>query len=195
MLQKNMVLTLENTQVAIEEAHIFMQREDKTPAPTVVACTTMPNDPTTELAVLRAEVEHLRAVMDRRGGLRGVRGGLRGGARGGGRGGDRESAPRAAGDVTKKCPKCGGNHDEYVCFKLGDELVSKADEMKKQTETIEEQTVSILVKRKHHSTHPVATPSLVSSPTLGYHDQSFKSYPNEVKKIRHVVCPNNDFRS
>ena len=70
--------------------------------------------------------------------------------------------------AVKKCPTCVGNHDEHVCFKLGDELVSKTDEMKKQAETIEEQVASILTKRKHRSNNTKMTPSEVATYSTGF---------------------------
>ena len=97
-----------------------------------------------QLAVLQAKVAIFDAgqcgvsVRDRRGG------GKRGG-RGRGRG-----APQGAvGGSLKKCTKCGGNHNDSVCFKVGDELAAKAAEMKKQTEVIEQQATAILSKRKN----------------------------------------------
>ncbi len=44
----------------------------------------------------------------------------------GGRGRGRGAPQVAAGGSLKKCTKCGGNHDDNVCFKVEDELVVKA---------------------------------------------------------------------
>ena len=67
----------------------------------------------------------------------------------GGRGRGRGAPQVAAGGSLKKCTKCGGNHDDNACFKVGDELAAKAAEMKKQAEEIEQQAAAILSKRKN----------------------------------------------
>ena len=54
-----------------------------------------------------------------------VRGGGRGGDISGGRGRGRGTPQGAAGGSLKKCTQCGGNHDDSVCFKVGDELTVK----------------------------------------------------------------------
>ena len=43
----------------------------------------------------------------------------------GGRGRGRGAPQDAVGGCLKKCTKCGGNHNDSVCFKVGDELTAK----------------------------------------------------------------------
>ena len=66
-----------------------------------------------------------------------------------GHGRGRGTPQGVVGGFLKKCTKCGGNHDDSACFKVGDELAAKAAEMKKQAEEIEQQTTVILSKRKN----------------------------------------------
>ena len=49
-----------------------------------------------------------------------------------GRGRGRGTPQGAVGGFLKKCTKCGGNHDDSACFKVGDEVEAKAAEMKKR---------------------------------------------------------------
>ena len=66
--------------------------------------------------------------------------------------GRRRGTPQdSVGGSLKKCTKCGGNHDDRVCLKIGDEMEAKTVEMKRQTEEIEHQTTTILFKRKNRS--------------------------------------------
>ena len=58
---------------------------------------------------------------------------------------------------SQEVTKCGGNHDDIVFSKVGDELTAKAGEMKKQTEEIEEQATVILSKRKNRPNNKVTS--------------------------------------
>jgi hypothetical protein len=67
----------------------------------------------------------------------------------GGRGRGRGAPQDTVGGCPKKCTKCVGNHNDSVCFKVGDELAAKGAEMKKRAEVIEQQAAVILSKRKN----------------------------------------------
>ncbi len=67
----------------------------------------------------------------------------------GGRGRGRGAPQDTVGGCPKKCTKCVGNHNDSVCFKVGDELAEKGAEMKKRAEVIEQQAAVILSKRKN----------------------------------------------
>ena len=138
LLQKNTALTLENTQQAIDRAQTFLSREDRvdkiqTPK-ALVASTTVSPDIMQQLAVLQAKVAAFEAGQN---GFS-VCGGGRGGGMRDGHGRGRGTPQVSVGGFLKKCTKCGGNHDDSACFKVGDDLVTKTTEMKKQAEEIEQ---------------------------------------------------------
>jgi hypothetical protein len=137
LLQKNTALTLENTQLAIDRAQTFLSREDRVDEiqtlNSLVVSTTDPPDIMQQLAVLQAKVAAFEAGQS---GFS-VCGGGRGGVMCDGHGRGRGTPQGAAGVSLKKCTKCGGNHDDSTCFKVGHELAAKVVELKKQVEKIE----------------------------------------------------------
>ncbi len=147
LLQKNIALTVENTQLTIDRAQTFLSREDRVnkiqTSKDLVVSTTSPPDIMQQLAVLQEKVVDFEAGQS----IFSVCGGGRGDGMCVGHGRGRGTPQVTAGGPLKKCTK--GNHDDSACFKVGDELTVKAAEMEKQSEEIEQHASAILSKRKN----------------------------------------------
>ena len=114
---------MENTQLAIDLVKTFLSREDQVDqiqtSKVLVELTTAPPDIMQQLAVLQVKVTAFEAGQS---GFSVCGGGL-------GRG--RRTPEGTTGGFLNNFPKSGGNHDDIVCFRFGDELEAKGTEMKK----------------------------------------------------------------